>query len=82
MVMPLTFSFAMDSATRKAKTATAAWMHVTFVLGQAIAGPVTGLLLARSRYAVPFYLSAAAMAVAGVLNYLFFRPLHCRRQSG
>lgn len=79
MVMPLTFAFSMDTAQSKAKTATAAWMHVTFVLGQAIAAPATGLLLARSRYSLPFYLSAAAMAVAGVLNYAFFRSLHTRQ---
>jgi predicted MFS family arabinose efflux permease len=81
MVMPLTFAFSMDTAQKKAKTATAAWMHVAFVLGQAIAAPMTGLLLARSRYSVPFYLSAAAMAVAGVLNYAFFRPLHTRPRA-
>lgn len=79
MVMPLTFSFSMDTSTRKAKTPTAAWMHVAFVLGQAIAAPLTGLLLARSRYAVPFYLSAAAMAIAGALNYVFFRSLHSKK---
>jgi MFS family permease len=78
MVMPLTFAFSMDTAQRRAKTATAAWMHVSFVLGQAIAAPTTGLLLAQSRYTLPFYLSAAAMAVAGVLNYAFFRALHTR----
>jgi hypothetical protein len=55
-------------------------MHVSFVLGQAIAAPTTGLLLARSRYTLPFYLSAAAMAVAGVLNYTFFRSLHTRKE--
>lgn len=79
MVMPLTFAFSMNTAERRAKTATAAWMHVAFVLGSAIAAPATGLLLARSRYAIPFYLAAAAMFVAGLLNYAFFPSLHSRR---
>jgi predicted MFS family arabinose efflux permease len=81
MAMPLTFAFSMDSARRRAKTATAAWMHVTFVLGQAIAAPVTGVLLAQARYSLPFCLSAAAMAVAGVLHYVFFRSLHLHESA-
>jgi MFS family permease len=78
---PLTFAFAMESAERKAKSATAAWMHVAFVLGSAIAAPLTGVLMARSEYAWPFYLSAISIAVAGVLNHAFFRSLY-ERPSG
>jgi predicted MFS family arabinose efflux permease len=78
MVMPLTFSFSMDTAKERAKTASAAWMHVMFVTGSAVAAPITGWLLAGGRYTLPFYLSAAAMLVAGLLNYAFFPELHKR----
>lgn len=76
MAMPLTFVFAMDTADQKAKSATSAWLHMAVVLGNAIAAPVTGLLLARSESALPFYLSAVAIALAGVLNHIFFRSLN------
>ena len=81
MAMPLTFAFAMDSAEQKAKSATAAWLHVTFVLGGAIAAPLTGLLMARSQYALPFYLSALAIALAGVLNHVLFSSGASRLQG-
>ncbi len=79
VAMPLTFAFSMDTAEERAKTATAAWMHVAYVAGGAVAAPVTGWLLAGSRYTVPFYFSAAAVLMAGLLNYAFFPELHKKR---
>ena len=72
MATPLTFAFAMETADAKRRTATAAWMEVLFVLGMAIAAVVAGSLLAKNDYTTPFYLSAGAMALAGVLNHIFF----------
>ena len=75
MATPLTFAFAMDTTEAKRRTATAAWMEVLFVLGMAIAAVVAGLLLAKNDYKTPFYLSAGAMALAGVLNHIFFHSV-------
>lgn len=72
MSQPISFAFAMEAAERKAVVATAAWLNVTFWLGSAIAAPVTGVYLARSNYATPFYMAAVAALLAAVCNQCFF----------
>jgi hypothetical protein len=64
-------------------------MHVANVLGEASAAPLTGMLLARASYLLPFYLSAMATPFVAVLNQAFFgafqrvpkgdATLRCRR---
>jgi MFS family permease len=69
---PLSFAFAMEEASPKAKTAVSAWLNVTFWLGIGISAPVTGHFIARSDYASPLYLSAVAIFLAGLSNQIFF----------
>jgi len=75
---PLSFAFAMDRASRRAKPAVSAWLNVTFWLGIAVAAPITGSFIAKSNYALPFYLSAVAILAAAVSNHFFFGPLTAR----
>ena len=75
MSQPLSFAFTMDAAAQKAKAAVSAWLNVTFWLGIGIAAPITGLLLARSSYGLPFYLSSIAIVLAGLSNQLWFARL-------
>ena len=72
MSQPISFAFAMEAAERKAVVAAAAWLNVTFWLGSAIAAPVTGVYLARSNYATPFYMAAVAALLAAACNQCFF----------
>lgn len=80
METPLSFSYSMEVATERTRAATAAWLHVTFVLGTAAAAPITGLCLAQANYRLPFYLSAVSMAAAGLLNEVFFGVRAARQQ--
>lgn len=75
---PLSFAFAMDRASRKAKPAVSAWLNVTFWLGRAVAAPITGSFIAKTNYTLPLYLSAIAILAAAVSNQLFFGPLTAR----
>lgn len=75
MSQPLSFAFAMEAASRKAKSAASAWLNVTFWLGNGLAAPVVGLFLARSNYRAPLLLASIAVILAGVLNQIFFRPV-------
>ena len=72
---PLSFAFAMDTAKKETKPAVSAWLNVTFWLGNAVAAPITGSLIARSNYVTPFLLAAAAIFLAGLLNQVYFGPL-------
>jgi predicted MFS family arabinose efflux permease len=74
MSQPISFAFAMEAAERKAVVAASAWLNVTYWLGTAVAAPVTGIFLARSDYATPFYLAAVAAVLAGLSNQIFFAP--------
>lgn len=81
MEQPLWFAFAMGAATERTRAATSAWLHVTFVLGQAAAAPIAGIFLANSNYPALFYLSALAMGVAGILNDVFFGAWEARQKD-
>ncbi len=65
---PIWFAYAMATASLRAKAAVAAWINLTYWLGNAIAAPVTGWLFSRSRYTIPFYLSATAILFAAWLT--------------
>jgi MFS family permease len=75
MTQPLSFAFAMRAASAKAQTAASAWLNVTFWLGIAMVAPVVGNFIVRSDYRSPLFLAGAAVALAGILNQLFFRPV-------
>lgn len=79
MAQPLTFTLAMQAANEATRGVTAAWLNVAFWLGNTLAAPVTGWFIAQSNYLAPFYLSALATVVAGLLNYLFFGSLGAQR---
>lgn len=78
MSQPLSFTFAMEAADRKAKAAVSAWLNVTFWLGIGLAAPITGFFIARANYALPLYISSAAIALAAWSNHFFFAPLAAR----
>jgi MFS family permease len=75
MSQPLSFAFAMAAASEKSKAPVAAWLNVTFWLGNAIAAPVTGSFIARDNFSVPLLLSSAAALLAALANQVFFGPL-------
>ena len=79
MSQTIWFVFVMDSAAPRAKAATSAWLEITFWIGMGLAAPITGALLARSNYVLPFYASTAAAVVTAVLTHLCMR--HCRGPS-
>jgi len=58
----LWLAVAMGTASAKARVAMSAWLEITFWLGQALAAIITGSLLAKSNYVLPFLLSTAAEA--------------------
>lgn len=81
MEQPLWFAFAMGAAGEKTRAATSAWLHVTFVLGQAVAAPIAGVFLANSNYRMLFCLSALAIGLAGALNDVFFGAWEARQKD-
>ena len=72
METPLSFSLSMQMGTKEMRPAIAAWLHVTFVLGNAIAAPVVGRFLARGDYGVMFALAAISIGAASLLNHVMF----------
>ncbi|MCG2768601.1 MAG: MFS transporter [Anaerolineae bacterium] len=78
MTQPLSFSFAMDKASRESTPAVSAWLNVTYWLGNALAAPITGSLIAQSNYVLPFCLSSVAILIAAILNQIYFGPLEAR----
>jgi MFS family permease len=78
---PLSFAFAMDTATERAKAPVSAWLNVTFWLGNAIAAPVTGAFVARDDFATPLYVASLSIVVAALCNQLFFQPIAARRRE-
>jgi hypothetical protein len=68
----LWLAYAMGAASAKAKVAMSAWLEITFWLGQALAAIITGSLLAKSNYVLPFFLSTAAALITAVLTQMFF----------
>ncbi|MDX9952633.1 MAG: MFS transporter [Anaerolineae bacterium] len=73
MSQALWFAFAMDLASEHSKMATSAWLEITFWLGQGVAALITGALLARSNYSLPFYLSTGAALVTALLTHRIVR---------
>lgn len=69
MSQALWFAYAMDLASTRSKMATSAWLEITFWLGQGVAALVTGSLLARSNYSLPFYLSTGAALITALLTH-------------
>jgi len=73
MSQALWFAYAMDLASARSKMATSAWLEITFWLGQGMAALITGSLLARSNYSLPFYLSTAAALITALLTHWIVR---------
>ncbi|MBN1922156.1 MAG: MFS transporter [Anaerolineae bacterium] len=73
MSQALWFAYAMDLASARSKMATSAWLEITYWLGQGVAALITGTLLARSNYSLPFYLSTGAALVTALLTHWIIR---------
>ncbi len=73
MSQALWFAYAMERASARSKMATSAWLEITFWLGQGLAALVTGSLLARSNYTLPFYLSTGAALITALLTHWIVR---------
>lgn len=69
---PISFAFAMQAASKKAKSACSAWLNVTFWLGNAAAAPLAGAFMVQSNYRMPLFIAAGSILIAGVLNQIFF----------
>jgi len=78
---PLSFTYAMGSASAKAKGAVAAWLNTAYWFGNGLAAPIAGFFIARSNYALPLLLGAAAVLFSGVLNHIYFRALNDARHG-
>jgi len=70
---PLSFAFAMRAAKPKAKSAAAAWLNVTFWLGNGIAANLGGAFIMQSNYKLLLLIGAGSVLAAGLLNELFFQ---------
>lgn len=75
MAQPLSFAFAMEAATPRAKGPASAWLNVTYWLGLALTTPVGGAFIARSNYTMPLCLSGLAMGMGALCNHFFFQPI-------
>jgi MFS family permease len=64
------FSLAMTTSAPKSRVALSAWLEITFQIGMAIAALLTGALLARDNYTLPFFLSAGAALITATLTHL------------
>lgn len=74
MGQSLWFAFAMTTASRKSKAALSSWLQISFQIGIVLSAQITGNLLANENYAMPFYISAGAALLAGILTWVFIRP--------
>jgi MFS family permease len=66
------FAYAMDAGKGREKSVASAWLNITFQFAQLFTTPLVGYCFARSNYALPYYLAAAAAALSAVLTYAFF----------
>ena len=74
MGQSLWFAFAMTTASRKSKAALSSWLQISFQVGIVLSAQITGHLLANADYTMPFFISAGAALLAGILTWIFIRP--------
>ena len=68
----LWLSFASSVATKRSRTATSAWLEITFQIGFRAAALGGGHLIARGSYPALGFISAGSMVIAYLLTNLFF----------
>jgi len=68
----LWLSFASSVATKRSRTATSAWLEITFQIGFIAAALGGGHLIARGSYPALGIISGGSMVIAFLLTYLFF----------
>ena len=68
----LWLSFASSVATKRSRTATSAWLEITFQIGFIAAALGGGHLIARGSYPALGFISAGSMVIAYLLTNLFF----------
>jgi predicted MFS family arabinose efflux permease len=71
----------MDAA-RRDKAVVSAWLNIAFWLGNALAAPLVGALLADEAYRTPLHIAAAAVALSALLNQGLFVPVERRLKEG
>jgi len=69
----LWLSFASAISTERSRTATSTWLEITFQIGFGIAALYGGHLVGMNAYPALGWISAGAMALTGLLPYLFYR---------
>lgn len=72
----LWLSFASSVATKRSRTATSAWLEITFQIGFIAAALGGGHLIARGSYPALGFISAGSMVIAYLLTNLFFGKKH------
>ena len=79
----LWLSFASSVATRRSRTATSAWLEITYQIGFVVASILGGVLITRNAYPALGIISGLSFFTAGLLMVLFFGkkyfPNACRR---
>lgn len=68
----LWLSFASTVATRRSRTATSAWLEITYQVGFVVASILGGFLIARESYPALGIISGLSFLTAGLLMVLFF----------
>jgi len=77
----LWLSFASSVATKRSRTATSAWLEITFQIGFIIAALAGGFLIAREAYPTLGIISGVSMLIAYILTGLFFGKKHLSSPS-
>jgi len=72
----LWLSFASSVATRRSRTATSAWLEITFQIGFIVAALGGGHLIALGAYPALGIVSSVSMMIAYILTNLFFGKTH------
>jgi len=72
----LWLSFASSVATKRSRTATSAWLEITFQIGFIAAALGGGHLIARGSYPALGIISGVSMVIAFLLTYFFFGKKH------
>lgn len=74
MSQSLWFAFAMAVISNKSKAALSAWLQITFQVGIILAAQITGNLLNRGNYTLPFILAASGAVVSSLLTWILIYP--------
>ncbi|MCD6356636.1 MAG: MFS transporter, partial [Anaerolineaceae bacterium] len=80
LAQSLWFAYAISTATRRSRMATAVWLEITFQIGLGIAALIGGELVANRSYMMLGIFSSASIAISLLLTYFFFGNVKTRLQ--